>query len=799
MRKTLTLFLSSAMVASFAIAAAIVSQLKAEDAAPRTTVAQAPPKFGDVLPILPPKREAITEPDWRKVPQPKPFTVRPPKGAPNVLVVLLDQTAYADPSTFGGPIEFPTLDRLAKEGLTYTNFHVNSLCSPSRSALLTGRNQHQCSMAAVVDGATSYPGDTGMRPLDVAPLAEILRQWGYCTSMFGKSHETPPWQTSVSGPFDRWPARQGFEKFYGFIGGEKSLFAPYLVDGTTALGIPREEGYHFSVDMTNKAMEWVRATRSLTPDRPFFMYYAAAGAHPPHTPPKEWLDKYKGKFDQGWDKLREEILERQLKMGIVKPGTKIAENPPEIAKWDSLSPEAKKVLSRQMEVYAGYSEHSDREIGRLIQAIEDLGELDNTIVVYIAGDNGGTAIGGLNGTFNEWSNLNGAPETIEYLQGRMDEYGGPKSYPNYAVAWAMAGSTPATWCINACQGGGQNQGMVIRWPKGFKSKGEIRRQYTHLIDVAPTILEAAGIPEPKIVNGVEQTPMAGVSMRYSFDDAGAKDRHVTQYNECSGNRSIYNDGWMACVMHRAPWEGAPRTDDYAKDKWELYHVAEDFGQATDLAAKEPAKLKELQDLFHKEAIRNGVYPMDDRSFQRLNAVNAGRPDIMAGRTEMTLYSGMTGMAENVFIDTLSRSFVITADLVVPKGGAEGVVLSQAGQFGGWSLYVKGGKPKFAYNWLARELYTIEGKESLPEGKVTLVYDFSYDGGGPHKGGKGVLSINGKEVGSGRIEKTMGAVYSLAGDTADVGMDAFSPVTPDYDPWENTFSGTIDKIRVKHKQ
>ncbi|MET4029620.1 arylsulfatase A-like enzyme [Bradyrhizobium sp. JR7.2] len=790
----------SSLAAMTALAATAPATAQVQQAAPAPAAAPAStgPKLGEILPFPQPPRPVITEPDWRKVPQPKPVSIRPPKGAPNILVILQDQTSYADPSTFGGPINFPTMDRLAKEGLTYTNFHVNSLCSPSRTALLTGRNQHQNSQAAVVDGATSYPGDTGMRPKSVAPIAEILRQWGYCTSMFGKSHETPPWETSMSGPFDRWPARQGFEKFYGFIGGEKNLFRPYLVDGTTELGVPRDPNYHFNVDITDKAIGWIRGTRSLTPDRPFFMYYATGGAHPPHTPPKEWLDVYKGKFDQGWDKLRGEILARQIKMGLMPPGTKIAENPPEIPKWDALSDDAKKVLSRQMEVYAGYAEHTDREIGRLIDAIGDLGELDNTIVIYIAGDNGGTAIGGLNGTFNEWSNLNDTPEDIPYLKTRMDEYGGPNSYPNYSVAWAMAGSTPATWCINACQGGGQNQGMVIRWPGGIKSKGEIRRQYTHLIDVGPTILEAVGIPEPKIVNGVEQIPMAGTSMIYSFDDAAAKDRHTVQYNECSGNRSIYKDGWMACVMHRAPWESSPRVDDYAKDKWELYNVAVDFGQATDLAAQNPAKLKELQDLFHQEAIKFGVYPMDDRSFARLNATNAGRPDIMAGRTEVTYYAGMTGMAENVFIDTLSRSYVVTADLVIPKGGANGVVVSQGGLFGGWSLYVKDGRPKLAYNWLAREKYFIEGKEALPEGKVTLVYDFTYDGGGLHKGGTGVLSINGRKVGEGRINKTQGAVWSLAGETADIGVDAYSPVCDDYDPWENAFTGTINTVKIKHK-
>ena len=408
----------------------------------------------------------------------------------------------------------------------------------------------------MVDSATSYPGDTGVRPLSVAPLAEILRQWGYCTSMFSKSHETPPWQTSVAGPFDRWPARQGFEKFYGFLGGEKSLFAPYLVDGTTELGVPRTEGYHFNVDITDKAIAWIQATRSLAPDRPFFMDYATGGAHPPHTPPTEWLDVYKGKFDQGWDKLREEILERQIKMGLMPEGTRIAENPPEIAKWDTLSGDAKSVLARQMEIYAGYAEHTDRECGRLIDAIGEIGELDNTIVIYIAGDNGGTAIGGLNGTFNEWSNLNGAPEDISYLKSRMHEYGTRNFLPELFGRLGH-GRIDASHVVHQRLPRRRSEPRHGHWPKGFKAKGEIRRQYTHLIDVAPTILEAAGIPEPTTVNGVEQTPMAGVSFSYSWDDAKAKDRHVTQYNECSGNRSIYHDGWMACVMHRAPWE-SPR-------------------------------------------------------------------------------------------------------------------------------------------------------------------------------------------------------------------------------------------------
>ena len=439
---------------------------------------------------------------------------------------------------------------------------------------------------------------------------------------------------------------------------------------------------------------------------------------PAPQPPVSWLKKdlYKGKFDQGWDAIREEILARQIKMGIVPPGTKLAANPSSVQKWASLSADQKRLYAREMEVYATLTEHADYEVGRFVKGIEEMGEMDNTLFFYIFGDNGGSIIGDLNGTFVEWSALNNAPEDVPYLLTRLDEYGGPKSYPNYAVGWAMASGTPATWAITMAHGGGNNAGMVVHWPKGIKAKGEIRRQYASVIDVVPTILEAVGVPEPKIVNGIAQTPMAGISMKYSFDHGSAKERHTTQYNEAAGNRSIYHDGWMAAVVHNVTWEPKNRADDYSKDRWELYNMREDFGLANDLAAKYPEKVEELKALFTAEAIKNNVFPMDDRRFERLNAEVSGRPDVMAGRTELTLYPGMPGMTENSFIDTKSRSLTITADLEIPKGGAEGVIISQAGQFGGWSLYVKNGKPKYAYNWLAREHYDIESTEPLPEGR-----------------------------------------------------------------------------------
>ena len=754
--------------------------------------------LGEVLPIPRPRYEPMTELDYRNVEPPPRFEVKPPDGAPNVVIVLMDQLSYADPEAMGGPIRMPVFERLGKEGLTYTNFHVNALCSPSRMALLTGRNSHQCSVGAVVDASTGYLGDTGVRPDSCSTVGEMLRHWGYVTSYFGKCHEVPPYEVSVSGPFDRWPARSGFDKFYGYLAGEQSLLHPNLIDGTTHIGTPHDPNYHFNTDMTDKAIAWVQATRSLTPDRPFLMYYSQSAGHPPHTPPKDWLERdlYKGEFDEGWDVLRERILERQKQLGIVPPDTELAENPEYIKRWDTLSEDERTVFARQMEVYATLVEHADHEVGRLVDAIDELGELENTLFIYIAGDNGGSSIGEINGVLVEWSPLNGAPEDIPYLLSRLDEYGGENSYPNYSVGWAVAGATPATWCIQMAHGGGNIAGAVVHWPKGLDARGELRRQYTHLIDVVPTILEAVGVPEPKLVNGHEQTPIAGVSMRHSLADASAPERHRTQYTECAGNRSIYHEGWLAAVVHREPWSQVPRAERFEDDRWELYNTRADFGLAHDLADQMPEKVEEMKALFLEEAIKNNVLPLDDRAFERLNPIAAGRPDLMFGRTELTLYPGMTGMTENGFINTKAVSYTIDAELEIPEGGAEGVILSQAGQFGGWSLYLKDGKPKYVYNWLAREQYTIEADEPLPAGKVDLRFKFDYDGGGLHKGGTGALLVGDEKVAEGRIEKTMGAVYSLAAETADVGVDAYSPVTDDYDPWDNAFTGTIRKVVVR---
>ncbi len=486
---------------------------------------------------------------------------------------------------------------------------------------------------------TAFPGNTGQRPNNVAPLAEMLRLNGYSTSFFGKNHETAAWEVSPSGPTDRWPTRSGFDKFYGFIGGETNQWSPLLYDGLTQVELPKDPNYHFMTDMTNQAIHWMRYQKSLTPDKPFFMYFAPGATHAPHHVPKEWIAKYKGKFDGGWDTFREETLARQIKLGVVPQGTKLAPKPDAIKDWDKLSDDEKKLFSRQMEIFAGFAEYTDTEIGRLIQALEQTGQMDNTLVFYIVGDNGTSAEGGMSGMFNEMTFFNGVHETVQDILKHYDELGSPMSYPHMAAGWAVAGDTPFTWTKQiASNFGGTRNGMVIHWPKRIKAKGEVRAQFHHVIDIAPTVLEAAGLPEPKVVNGTKQAPIEGVSMVYTFGDAKAKSRHQTQYFEILGNRAIYADGWFAGTVHTAPWEFQPRTT-LLDDKWELYDTRNDFSLANDLAAKKPAKLKELQPLFLKEAVKYHVLPIDDRRLERFNAATAGRPDLMAGRTTLTVYEG----------------------------------------------------------------------------------------------------------------------------------------------------------------
>jgi arylsulfatase len=752
-----------------------------------------------VLPIPEPRYPHSTVLDARNATPPPRFEVKAPAGAPNVLIVLIDDMGFGQSGAFGGPIQMPTVDKLARQGLRYNNFHTTALCSPTRTALLSGRNHHMNNMGSITETATAFPGNTGQRPESVAPLAAILRYNGYTTAAFGKNHETAAWEVSPSGPTDRWPTRSGFDKFYGFMGGETNQWSPAIYDGMTKVELPKDPNYHFMTDMTNQAIKWMRSVKSLTPDKPFFIYFAPGATHAPHQVPKEWIARYRGKFDLGWDKLREETLARQIKLGVVPAGTKLAPKPEAIKDWDKLTADEKKLFSRQMEVFAGFGEYTDTEIGRLVDAIGDMGQLENTLVFYIVGDNGASAEGGMAGMFNEMTYFNGVQETVQDVLKHYDELGGPNTYGHYAAGWAVAGDTPFTWTKQVASNyGGTRNGMVVHWPKAVKGKGELRSQWHHVIDIAPTILEAAGLPEPKAVNGVPQTPIEGVSMLYSFNEAKAKDRHLTQYFEIFGNRAIYHDGWFAGTVHRAAWEFKVRAA-LDKDTWELYDTRTDFSLANDLAKQNPAKLKEMQDLFMKEAVKYSVLPLDDRLTERFVAALVGRPDLMAGRTSLTVYEGMAGMSENVFINLKNRAHTITAEVQIPEGGANGVILAQAGRFGGWSLYLKDGKPTYTYNFLGLQRFTVAAATPVPAGKATIRFDFAYDGGGLGKGGTGTLFANGKNVATGRIEKTQPAIFS-ADEGADVGEDGETPVVEDYGiPAPYKFTGKIDKITIDLKE
>lgn len=749
------------------------------------------------LPILEPVVPFSNVPDVRNAKAPDRFAVKAPASAPNVLIILIDDMGFGQSSAFGGPIHMPTLDRLASKGLKYNKFHTTALCSPTRIALLTGRNHHLNNMGSVTETATAFPGQTGQRPNSIAPVAEMLRLNGYSTAAFGKSHETAAWEVSPSGPTDRWPSRCGFDKFYGFIGGEANQWSPAIYEDMTRIEVPKDPNYHLMTDLANQSIKWVQSQKSLTPDRPFFLYFAPGATHAPHHVPAEWIAKYKGKFDQGWDKLREETLARQKQLGVVPKETKLAPKPEAIKDWDKLTAKERQLFARQMEVFAGFGAYADYEAGRLVQAIEDLDQMDNTLIFYIVGDNGASAEGTMNGLFNESTYFNGIPESVDDILARIDELGGPNSYAHYASGWAVAGDTPFAWTKQVAGSyGGTRNGMVIHWPARIKAKGEIRSQWHHVIDIAPTILESAGLPEPKSVNGTPQTPFQGVSMVYTFADAKAKDRHRTQYFEIFGNRGIYRDGWLAHTVHRAAWEFQPRRP-FLEDKWELYHVEEDFSSADDLAAKNPEKLKELQELFTQEAVKNHALPLDDRSLERVNAALVGRPDLMAGRKSLTVFSGMVGMSENVFINTKNRSHSITAEVQIPAGGANGVILAQAGRFGGWSLYLKDGKPTYAYNYLGLSQYKVAADKSLPAGKNTIRYDFKYDGGGLGKGGLGSIFVNGEKVAEARIERTQPNIFS-ADEGVDVGVDGETNVTKDYQQSDNKFTGKINKVTVELK-
>ena len=724
--------------------------------------------------------------------------VRPPKGAPNVLIVLIDDAGFGSSSAFGGPCATPNAEKLAADGLKFTRFHTTAICSATRQALLTGRNHHSAGMGGITEIATGTPGNCSVRPNSMAPLAETLKLNGYSTAMLGKCHEVPVWQTSPVGPFDAWPScGGGFEYFYGFLGGEANQWYPTLIQGTTPIEPDKtpEEGYHLLDDMADKAIGWIGQQKAIAPYKPFFMYCAPVATHAPHHVPKEWADKYKGKFDEGWDKLREQIFARQKAIGVVPQDCELTARSKDVPSWDDMPEAFKPVLRREMEVYAGFLEYTDHHVGRVFDMLKKLNIFDDTLIYYIVGDNGASGEGNVNGCFNEMGYFNGlqAFETPEYLNSKLDKLGGPESYNHYAVGWAHALNTPYQWTKQvASHFGGTRNGTIVHWPKGIKAKGEIRNQFCHCIDVVPTILEAAGLPEPLSVNGIAQDPIEGTSMLYSFNDAKAPERHETQYFEIMGNRAIYHKGWTAVTKHYTPWIMGPRPalDD---DIWELYDTTRDWSQSKDLAKENPKKLAELQRLWLIEATRYKVLPIDDRMMEKINPDTAGRPVLIKGNSQV-LFAGMGRLSENCVLNLKNKSHSVTAEIVVPEKGAEGVIISQGANIGGWSLYCKEGKLKYCYNWSGLKHFIVGSETSIPAGQHQVRMEFAYAGGGLGKGGKATLFIDGKKAGEGQIEATLAMIFS-ADDGCDVGEDSGAPVSPEYKPGHNRFNGEIRGIQL----
>ncbi len=726
--------------------------------------------------------------------------LRPPADAPNVLIVLIDDAGFGSSSAFGGPCHTPTFEKLAGQGLKYTRFHTTALCAPTRQALLTGRNHHSVGMGNITETATAAPGQNSVRPNTKAPLALTLKLNGYSTSMFGKCHEVPVWQTSPMGPFDAWPTGGGgFEYFYGFIGGENNQWDPALYEGTTPIEPPAtpEEGYHLTEDLADKAIAWVSQQKALMPDKPFFMYFAPGATHAPHHVPKEWADKYKGQFAHGWDQQREITFAKQKELGVIGPDAELTPRHAEIPAWDDMDPKLKPVLEREMEVYAGFMEHTDYHVGRVIQALEDLEILDDTLVYVIVGDNGASAEGTLQGAFNEMANFNGmaALETPEFMLSKIDDFGSPDSYGHYAVGWAWAMDTPYQWTKQvASHWGGTRNGTIIRYPKTIQEQGGLRHQFSHVIDVAPTVLEVAGIPEPTMVNGVLQSPYEGTSMAYSFSDGSAPEQHEIQYFEMFGNRGIYYKGWSAVTKHRTPWVMVgQKMVPFDEDLWELYDGSKDWSQAHNLAQDMPEKLHELQRLFLIEAVKYNVLPLDDRQTERIDPTTAGRPTLVHGDSQI-FFAGMGRLSENSVINIKNKSFSITAEIELKDQPANGVIIAQGGRFGGWSVYTKEGKLKFAYNVLGIQEFYTEATTPIPSGKHQVRMEFAYDGGGLAKGGNVTLYYDGQSVGTGRVGATQPMIFS-ADETTDIGYESGTAVTPDYSTHSSKFTGKIYWVQL----
>jgi arylsulfatase len=791
------------VVAALAVAPAAAQQVTGVPGSPSATITldgkQLPPppmKFGGVI-----KEDAKdSKPYW-------PARVVPPKGAPNVLLIMTDDQGYGVSGTFGGVIPHPALDRIAKAGLRYTHFHSTALCSPTRAALITGRNHHSVGSGVIGELSTGYPGYDSIIGVENATVGTILRDNGFATSWFGKNHNTPNFQYSVAGPFDQWPSGMGFEYFYGFMGGETDQWTPYLFrDHSQVFPWIGKKDYNLTTDMADEAIKHVRDLNAAAPDKPFFLYYVPGGTHSPHQPKKEWIAKFKGKFDMGYEKLREQIFANQKRLGVIPANAQLTPWPAEIPKWDTLSFVQKKLYARQAEVFAGYAAYTDHEIGRVIQAVEDMGKLDNTLIIYIVGDNGTSPEGTLSGTPNQLTAYNGIlslPEVEQIIN--YEAWGSDKTYPHMSVGWAWAFNTPFKWTKQvASHFGGTRQGMAIAWPGRIKDAGGIRTQFHHMIDIMPTILEATGIRAPEVVNGIKQKPIEGVSMAYTFDKANATaaSKRQTQYFEMAANRAIYHDGWVATTTPFAPpWNLATGklpdvTNGY---QWELYHITEDFSQNNNLAAKMPDKLKEMQALFKTEAAKYNVFPLDNTAFVRLLTP---RPSAVAGKTVFTYTGPNAGIPLGNAPSILNKDYTITAEVTIPKGGAEGMIVTEGGRMGGYGLYLLKGKPVFVYNLLDLKRYRWEGGvgssdflgDALKPGKHTIVFDFKYDGPGPGKGGTGVLSVDGKQLASQKIPHSIPLMMTVD-ETFDVGIDTRTPVDDSYKlPFR--FTGKIDKLTFK---
>ena len=737
----------------------------------------------------------VLDSDAAQFPQP----VQAPKGAPNVVLILLDDVGFGQFSTFGGGVPSPTMDRIAAEGLRFNSFHTTALCSPTRAALITGRNHHSVASGVIGELATGYDGYTSVIPRSAGTVGEVLRQNGYMTAWIGKNHNTPAWEASAAGPFDHWANGLGFDYFYGFNAGDMNHWNPVLYENRNLVPASSDPNYFLTTDFADRAIAWVRRVKSITPQRPFFLYVAPGATHAPHHAPKEWIDKFKGKFDEGWDAYREQTLARQKQLGVVPQNTRLTARSEGLPAWDSLNPDQKRLYARMMEVFAAYGANCDHEMGRIIDAVKQLPDADNTIYIYIAGDNGSSAEGGLEGSLNENLFFNNIVERWQDNLKAIDELGGPKHFNHFPASWAHAMNTPFQWTKQvASHFGGTRNPMIISWPARIKERGGLRSQFMHVVDIVPTLYEVMGITAPEMLNGVSQRPIEGTSFAYTFDDAKAKERHTTQYFEMFVNRGIYHDGWMASAHSFAPWNPVRETFDPDKQKWELYNIGDDFSQATDLAGSNPEKLRQLQDLWWVQAAKYNVLPLDARAAIRLNSELMGRPSLAGDATSYTYYPGQIGLPNEASPRILNKSWTITANVEIPDSGAEGMIVTQGGLEGGYGLYVRDGKPTFVYNFLSIERTAVTANEPLPKGKVEVVVRFAYDGkpGELGKGGTVTLSVNGRDVGSGKIARTAPNTLSI-GEGLDIGEDVGSAIDFTYKP-PFRFTGKIEKVTIDLK-